>query len=124
MNSNIIQERQNDEALLKIQYAARVSFNSAEKFHHFAWIACIVSAFSVFLPSSWPMYIINGIPCIADIFAFLFSIITSQKVNLASTLRKYFDSYVLDIPRPGRSGTGWNSWYSHWGRWGLVPPPR
>ena len=97
MNSNIIQERQNDEALLKIQYAARVSFNSAEKFHHFAWIACIVSAFSVFLPSSWPMYIINGIPCIADIFAFLFSIITSQKVNLASTLRKYFDSYVLDI---------------------------
>lgn len=97
MNSNIIQERQNDEALLKVQYAARVSFNSAEKFNHFAWIACIVSAFSVFLPSSWPMYIINGIPCVADIFAFLFSIITSRKVDQASTLRKYFDSYVLDI---------------------------
>lgn len=97
MNSNIIQERQNDEALLKVQYAARVSFNSAEKFNHFAWIACIVSAFSVFLPSSWPMYIINGIPCVADMFAFLFSIITSRKVDQASTLRKYFDSYVLDI---------------------------
>lgn len=97
MNSNIIQERQNDEALLKVQYAARVSFNSAEKFNHLAWIACIVSAFSVFLPSSWPMYIINGIPCVADIFAFLFSIITSRKVDQASTLRKYFDSYVLDI---------------------------
>lgn len=97
MNSNIIQERQNDEALLKVQYAARVSFNSAEKFNHFAWIACIVSAFSVFLPSSWPMYIINGIPCVADMFAFLFSIITSLKVDQASTLRKYFDSYVLDI---------------------------
>lgn len=97
MNSNIIQERQNDEVLLKVQYAARVSFNSAEKFNHFAWIACIVSAFSVFLPSSWPMYIINGIPCVADIFAFLFSIITSRKVDQASTLRKYFDSYVLDI---------------------------
>ena len=97
MNSNIIQERQNDEALLKVQYAARVSFNSAEKFNHFAWIACIVSAFSVFLPSSWPMYIINGIPCVADIFAFLFSIFSSRKVDQASTLRKYFDSYVLDI---------------------------
>ena len=97
MNSNIIQERQNDEALLKVQYAARVSFNSAEKFNHFAWIACIVSAFSVFLPSSWPMYIINGIPCVADVFAFLFFIITSRKVDQASTLRKYFDSYVLDI---------------------------
>ena len=97
MNSNIIQERQNDEALLKIQYAARVSFNSAEKFNHFAWIACIVSAFSIFLPSGWPMCIINGIPFIADIFAFLFSIVTSWKVKQASTLRKYFDSYVLDI---------------------------
>ena len=43
------------------------------------------------------MYIINGIPCVADIFAFLFSIITSRKVDQASTLRKYFDSYVLDI---------------------------
>lgn len=97
MNSNIIQERQNDEDLLKVQFAARVSFNSAEKFNHFAWIACIVSAFSIFLPSGWPMCIINGIPFIADIFAFLFSIVTSWKVKQASTLRKYFDSYVLDI---------------------------
>lgn len=97
MNSNIIQERQSDEALLKVQYAARVSFNSAEEFNYFAWIACIASAFSVFLPSSWPMYITNGIPCIADISAFIFSIIASRKVNQASTLRKYFDSYVLDI---------------------------
>lgn len=97
MNSNIIQKRQNDEALLKVQYAARVSFNSAEKFNRFAWIACIVSAFSVFLPSSWPMYIINGIPWVADIFAFIFSFVTSREVNRAATLRKYFDAYVLNI---------------------------
>lgn len=31
MNSNEIQERQNKEIALKVQYAARVCFNSAEK---------------------------------------------------------------------------------------------
>ena len=56
-----------------------------------------MSAFSVFLPNSWSMYIINGIPCVADIFAFVFSLITSYQVNWASKLRKFFDSYVLDI---------------------------
>ena len=95
MNSNEIQERQNKEIALKVQYAARVCFNSAEKNNHFAWIACLVSAFSVFLPNSWPMYIINGIPCVADIFAFVFSLITSHQVNWASKLRKFFDSYAV-----------------------------
>jgi hypothetical protein len=82
---------------LKVQYAARVCFNSAEKYNIFAWIACLLSAFSVFLPNSWSMYIINGIPCVADILAFVFSLMTSYQVNWASKLRKYFDSYVLDI---------------------------
>ena len=82
---------------MKVQYAARVCFNSAEKYNIFAWIACLLSAFSVFLPNSWSMYIINGIPCVADIFAFVFSLITSYQVNWASKLRKFFDSYVLDI---------------------------
>jgi hypothetical protein len=97
MNSNEIQARQNEEILLKVQHAARVCFNSAEKYNHFAWIACLVSAFSVFLSNSWPMYIIYGIPFAADILAFAFSLITSYQVNWASTLRKYFDSYVLNI---------------------------
>ena len=82
---------------MKVQFAARVCFNSAEKYNYFAWIACLVSAFSVFLPNGWSMYIINGIPCVADIFAFVFSLITSYQVNWASKLRKFFDSYVLDI---------------------------
>lgn len=97
MNSNEIQERQNEKTSLKVQYAARVCFNSAEKYNYFAWIACLVSAFSVFLPTSWSVYLINGIPGIADIFAFAFSLITSYQVNWASKLRKYFDSYVLNI---------------------------
>ena len=51
INSNDIQERQNSEFALKVQYAARMCFNSAEKYNHLTWIACLVSAFSVFFPS-------------------------------------------------------------------------
>lgn len=96
INSNDIQERQNSEFALKVQYAARMCFNSAEKYNHLTWIACLVSAFSVFFPSGWPMYIINGIPGVADAMALVFGRITSQKVSQASMLRKYFDSYVLE----------------------------
>ena len=95
MNSNKIQERQNEEKSLKVQYAARTCFNCAEKYNHWAWVACLVSAFSIFLPSSWSMYITNGIPFIADIAAVIFSGVTFHKVKWASKLRKYFDSYVL-----------------------------
>ena len=97
INSNDIQERQNSEFALKVQYAARVCFNSAEKYNHLTWIACLASAFSVFFPSDWPVYIVNGIPGVADIMAFVFGRITSKKVSQASMLRKFFDSYALDI---------------------------
>lgn len=97
INSNDIQEHQNSEFALKVQYAARICFNSAEKYSHLTWIACLVSAFSVFFPSGWSIYIINGIPGFADVMAFLFGQLTSRKVSQASMLRKYFDSYVLDI---------------------------
>lgn len=97
INSNDIQERQNSEFALKVQYTARMCFNSAEKYNHLTWIACLVSAFSVLFPYSWPRYIINGIPGVADAIALVFGRITSQRVRQAAMLRKYFDSYVLDI---------------------------
>lgn len=97
MNSDIIQERQNEDKCLRIQYAARVCFNSAEKNNNLAWGACLISAFSIFLPNNWPIYIISGIPFVADIFAAIFSVVASNQVKFASKLRKYFDSYVLNI---------------------------
>ena len=105
MNSQEIQERQNEEKYLKVQYAARVYFNSAEKYNYLAWVACLVSAFSIFLPGSWSPYIINGIPFIADIFAVILSLVASYKIKWASKLRKYFDSYVLNIDMNQRSET-------------------
>ena len=97
MNSKVIQERQNEEYSLQTQYAARVCFNAAERLNRYVWIACIISAFSVFLPSTWPEYVLYGIPFVFDLVAAFFTYLASQKVILASDLRKAFDSYVLDF---------------------------
>lgn len=68
-----------------------------KKNNNLAWGACLISAFSIFLPNNWPIYIISGIPFVADIFAAIFSVVASNQVKFASKLRKYFDSYVLNI---------------------------
>lgn len=54
MNSSLITKRQNEDFSLKVQYAARVCFNKAELYNEWSWLACLVSAFSVLIPSTWP----------------------------------------------------------------------
>ena len=97
MNSSKIQEAQNEICFLKIQYAARVSYNRAEKYNFLAWFACIVSAFSIFLPSALDESILNGIPFLFDFVAVVFYIKTCNNVKWGACLRKYFDAKVIGI---------------------------
>jgi len=97
MSSNEIRNRQNDKNFLKIQYAAREHYNSAERLNHYAWLLCLASAFSIFLPNSWPAFISYGVPFAADIVALCFILLVNLNVKIAAKLRKYFDSYVLNI---------------------------
>mgnify|MGYP001082680693 CR=1 FL=1 len=97
MNSKEIYSRQNQDKFLKIQYAARVNYNSAEKFNKYAWLLCLTSAFSIFLPRTWHEYILNGIPFAADLLAMICCLVACNKVKWGATFRKYFDAYVLDI---------------------------
>lgn len=101
MSSLEIQKRQNEMRFLKIQYAARVCFNAAEKYNHFAWFACIVSAFSIFLPNTWHTFILNGVPFVFDFVAAIFYALTRKNVCLGARLRKYFDANVIGI-NPGQ----------------------
>lgn len=97
MSSVEIQKRQNEIKFLKVQYAARVCFNLAETYNHFAWFACIVSAFSIFMPNTWHEYILNGVPFAFDFAAMIFYVVASRNVGWGACLRKYFDAYVLEI---------------------------
>ena len=97
MSSQEIQKRQNEMMFLKIQYAARVCFNAAEKYNYFAWLACIFSAFSIFLPETWHPFVFNGIPFVFDLVAAIFYILTKKNVRWGACIRRYFDANVIGI---------------------------
>ncbi len=97
INSQIISNRQNESLLLKIQYASRRYFNSAEIVNYVSWLLCIVSAVMIFIPDSAPELIEKGIPVLLDVFAFITVYIFNSKLKNAASLRNYFDSYVLMI---------------------------
>ena len=97
INNQIINNRQNEDLLLKIQYASRRYFNSAEIVNYVSWLLCIVSAVMIFIPDSAPELIEKGIPVLLDVFAFITVYIFNSKLKNAASLRNYFDSYVLMI---------------------------
>ena len=97
MNSEEILNRENEECMLKIQYAARYYFNLAEKLLYFTWIACIISGLSIFFSYDAPKWAVYGIPFSADILVMVFSYALNAKVQSAARLRNFFDAYVLDI---------------------------
>ncbi len=97
MNSCNIIERQNEPFLLKVQYAARYYYNSAEKQNYFVWLFCLISAFSIFLPDGLPRHLSLVVPFFADIIAWILMILVNKNVQKAADLRRYFDAYSIDI---------------------------
>lgn len=97
INSQIISNRQNEDIFLKIQYASRRYFNSAEKINYLSWGLCIASAIMIFVPDTASRLISMGIPALLEVFAFITACIFNSKLKKAATLRNYFDSHVLMI---------------------------
>lgn len=97
MSSNEIQSRQNEERLLKIQYAARRCYNTAEKINNYVWLLCLIAAFSVFFPETWSVFLNYGVPFVADIVTVCLMFLVNHKVKTGAQLRRYFDAYVLNI---------------------------
>ncbi len=97
INSQIISNRQNEDLLLKIQYASRRYFNSAEKINYVSWGLCIASAVMIFVPDSASKVIGMGIPALLEVFAFIIACIFNRMLKNAAALRNYFDSHVLMI---------------------------
>ncbi len=82
---------------MKIQYASRRYFNSAEKVNYVSWLLCIVSAIMIFVPDSASKFISLGIPALLEALAFITAYVFNNKLKNAASLRNYFDSYVLMI---------------------------
>lgn len=97
MSNCDIVKKQNESFMLKVQYAARYCYNSAEKQNYFVWLFCLISAFCIFLPNGLPVYISFVVPFTADVFAWVLMVFVNKNVQKAADLRKYFDAYSIDI---------------------------
>lgn len=97
INSNIINNRQNEDQYLKIQYAARKCFNLAEKVNYLCWVLCLLSALMVLIPEGTTKYITVGLPILLDVVAAITVFIFNDKVKNGANLRIFFDSQVLMI---------------------------
>lgn len=97
INSRNINNQQNQAQLLKIQYAARKSYNAAEKSNYLSWVFCLLSALFVFIPDSITDIITIGMPAFLDLAALFTAFLFRKKLKNAADLRAYFDSKVLFI---------------------------
>ncbi|MCW3491337.1 S-4TM family putative pore-forming effector [Dethiobacter alkaliphilus] len=98
MSVNVIEKKQNEERMLRYQFAARKYYNCAETLNDIVWVCCLISWFTIFLPDSitWGTLIV-AVPFFVNIIAAFVNWQMTIKVSLASALRKYFDAYVLGI---------------------------
>lgn len=91
-----IQRRQNSDAMLDCQYAARVYFNRAEYVGYCAFIVSVFSALCTFLPDTFSaIYIV--IPILIDLIACAIQFYSTSIQKKAALLRNYFDAVVLGI---------------------------
>jgi hypothetical protein len=98
MTVNAIENRQNEERMLRYQFAARVKYNRAEVQNDLVWLCCFISWLTIFLPHSFSREILFiAMPFWADMIATILNWRMTVNVFSASKLRKYFDAYVLRI---------------------------
>lgn len=98
MNNEKITNRQNEELMLRFQFAARKYYNTAETLDIWIWVVCFIAWLTILLPSGgvWDTVALC-ISTIMDIAAFILFWQLSEHVKRASSLRAYFDAYVLNI---------------------------
>lgn len=95
MTQNKVNEKQNEELMLKFQFAARLRYNKAEVQNLLIWGVCVLSALSTLIPQNLSWFFI--VPLTFDIIAFFLNNSLNRNVTEAASLRGYFDSYVLNI---------------------------
>lgn len=91
-----ITRRQNDEGMLKCQYAARKYYNCAEIASYISWILALIGAVIVFVPNSVGVGLLV-IPVIIDIITLILQHLVEQNVKNGAQMRNFFDARVLGI---------------------------
>ena len=91
-----ITRRQNDEGMLKCQYAARKYYNCAEIACYISWILALIGAVIIIVPNSVGVGLLV-IPVIIDIITLILQHLVEQNVKNGAKMRNFFDARVLGI---------------------------
>lgn len=95
MQQEII-KKQNEAAMLRLQYTARRSYNIAELLSIVSWLLSIVIASSVFVSSDYFKYK-SLVLFVLNIVVFILGICTSCCIKNAGNMRAFFDANVLNL---------------------------
>lgn len=96
-----INNRQNDEDMLKCQFAARHFYNSAENYSAIAFMFSLLSCLCIFLSNTNSALML--LPLLLDTFVFVFYYKMEKSVSAAAQLRNYFDDTVLGFNRKSQA---------------------
>lgn len=95
-NQEEILRKQNDEGMLKCQYAARTYYNRAEIESYISWILALIAAALIFIPDKIGVILLI-IPIIIDIATLILQYLVEQNVKNGAQMRNFFDAKVLGI---------------------------
>lgn len=99
MSVNTIEKKQNEDRMLRYQYASRSYYNCAQTLNDLVWVFCVIAWLTIFWPNNYStgrMFPL-AVSSFASIIAAILNSQMTAKVSLASALRNYFDTYVLGI---------------------------
>lgn len=94
---NNISIKQNEEKMLKVQFAARIFYNKAENLSYLAFIISFLLMFVIFIPDEFSVWLTKILPFFIQVLCFVIIYIRDKYIIKASNLRNYFDYYVLNI---------------------------
>ena len=94
-----IQKKQNDETMLKCQFAARKCFNLAEVFGDIAFVVSLMSVVLILLPEISIESISLFLPIVLDCLALGSYAIMGRCISVGAYIRNYVDQFVLNIDR-------------------------
>ncbi len=103
---NMISEKQNEEQMLALQYAAKQFYNRAEKYDLVEWIICFLSVGltiiqTVFDTESFVGYLVAGLLALGILTVQLF---VKRFTNKAAALKQLFDYQLFGFDLPDSFG--------------------
>ena len=94
---NNISIKQNEEKMLKVQFAARIFYNKAENLSYLAFVISFLLMFVIFIPDEYSVWLTKILPFLMQVLCFVILYIRDKYIIKASNLRNYFDYFVLNI---------------------------